>query len=187
MKCIDKCVTDMRSLYAQPLDEAERWRRIGPVLKDLLADPELIASAASWPTTQWASNLLFYEDPDYKFVINGLIKAAGSTTPTHDHAHVWVAYGVIEGAEQVMRYNVLSADDQRAELELDSAYLVEPGFVDVVPPHQPHAETSLKRTVSVILRSETVGSFPQRTFNHETGQIIWRTGPKPVPYHLEAA
>lgn len=103
----------MHVLFAEELADAERWRRVGTLLPMLLDDPELRASAKDWPTTQYgnaATNLLFYEDPERKFVINGLVKDAYAATPIHDHAHTWTAYGVIEGSERVLRYAIAAGD-----------------------------------------------------------------------------
>jgi len=132
----------MHELFALELDDAERWRRVGVLLPMLLDDPELRASAKDWPTTQYANaatNLLFYEDPECKFVINGLVKDPHAATPIHDHAHTWTAYGVIEGSERVLRYTIAEGDGERAVLAPAGEYTVAPGYVDVVPPHEPHA------------------------------------------------
>jgi predicted metal-dependent enzyme (double-stranded beta helix superfamily) len=190
MKAIDGFVAAMRALFAQPLDDAERWRRVGGLMPLLLDDPELRASAGSWPTTQYgtaATNVLFYEDPEHKFVINGLIKDPHAATPIHDHAHTWTAYGVIEGSETVLRYAIAEGDrtGERVTLEPASEYIVAPGYVDVVPPHEPHAETAgTERTVAVIVRSERVGSFPQNMYDLTTGSINRRPGPTSIPHPL---
>jgi predicted metal-dependent enzyme (double-stranded beta helix superfamily) len=190
MKAIDGFVAAMRALFAQPLDDAERWRRVGGLMPLLLDDPELRASAGSWPTTQYgtaATNVLFYEDPEHKFVINGLIKDPHAATPIHDHAHTWTAYGVIEGSETVLRYAIAEGDrtGERVTLEPASEYIVAPGYVDVVPPHEPHAETAgTERTVAVIVRSERVGLFPQNMYDLTTGSINRRPGPTSIPHPL---
>jgi predicted metal-dependent enzyme (double-stranded beta helix superfamily) len=190
MKSIDGFVTAMHALFAEDLDDAERWRRVGALLPLLLDDPELRASAQHWPTTQYgnaATNLLFYEDPQQKFVINGLVKEAHAATPIHDHAHTWTAYGVIEGTERVLRYNVTSGDisSDHAVLAPAGEYVVAPGYVDVVPPRSPHAEIAGDgRTVAVIVRSERVGGFPQNMYDLTTGQIVRRPGPASIPHSL---
>ena len=133
MKAIDGFVAAMHELFAQQLDDAERWQRVGGLMPLLLDDPELRASAGNWPTTQYgtaATNLLFYEDPEHKFVINGLIKDPHAATPIHDHAHTWTAYGVIEGSETVMRYAIADGDrmSEHATLEPASEYIVRAGL-----------------------------------------------------------
>lgn len=190
MRSIERFTAAVRELFVQKHDDAERWRRVGQLLPILLEDPELQASAKSWPTTQYdaaATNLLFYEDPDYKFVINGLVKGANAATPVHDHAHTWTAYGVIEGSEKVLRYAIAAGDrnGDRVVLEPAGEYLVAPGYVDVVPPHEPHAEIAgAGRTVAVIVRSERVGGFPQNMYDLDSGRIERRPGPTPVPHPL---
>jgi predicted metal-dependent enzyme (double-stranded beta helix superfamily) len=190
MKAVDDFVAAMHELFAQPLDDAERWRRVGGLMPLLLDDAELRASAGNWPTTQYgnaATNLLFYEDPEHKFVINGLVKDPHAATPIHDHAHTWTAYGVIEGSERVMRYEVTGGDrnGERADLAPSSEYLVAPGYVDLVPPNEPHAETAGdERTIAVIVRSERVGGFPQNMYDLATGAIERRPGPTAIPHPL---
>ncbi|HEY5341144.1 MAG TPA: hypothetical protein VIK27_08980 [Candidatus Aquilonibacter sp.] len=190
MNAITRFVAAMHSLFAETLDDAERWRRVGILLPLLLDDAELRASARNWPTTQYgdtATNLLFYEDPERKFVINGLVKGAYAATPIHDHAHTWTAYGVIEGNERVTRYTIASADvaNDHAVLEPSGEYIVAPGYVDVVPPYQPHAETAgSDRTVAVIVRSERAGGFPQNMYDLASGRIDRRSGPTAIPYPL---
>ncbi len=85
-----------------------------PVLAELLADPEVITAAKHWPdcvpANGRAENLLFYEDPDYGFAINGLTKGEarqGQRARIHDHAHIYTLYGVLDGHERVVRYDRL--------------------------------------------------------------------------------
>jgi predicted metal-dependent enzyme (double-stranded beta helix superfamily) len=190
MKAIDRFVAAMHALFAQPMEDAERWRRVGGLMPILLDDAELRASARAWPTTQYgnaATNLLFYEDPAHKFVINGLVKDPHAATPVHDHAHTWTAYGVLEGSETVLRYAIAEGDRsaERATLVPASTYVVAPGYVDVVPPHEPHAETAgAGRTVAVIVRSERVGTFPQNMYDPVSGRIEQRPGPVAIPHSL---
>ena len=128
----------------------------------LLDSASLKENAKSWPTAPAnharPQNLLFYEDPDYRFVINGLIKRPGEATAVHDHAHTWTVYSVLEGEERVVRYRRAGA-----ALVEDGDYLVRPGFIDIVPPHMIHAEyAGPARTVAVIVRSEKVGRLHAR-------------------------
>lgn len=184
MKSIDTFCAGMHTLFAETLDDEERWNRVEPLLQTLLADPELIASAANWPVSERATNLLLHEDRDYGFVINALIKEPGGSTHIHDHAHTWTAYGLIDGVEKVLRYEVISEEGDQAVLEAAGEHLVQPGYVDIVHPYHPHAEIAESRTVAVIIRSERLGTFPQRIFDLETGQIRRIPGPTAIPYEL---
>ena len=175
-------VAAMRALWREELADAERWRRVSELLPMLLDSPALKESAKSWPAPPdnhpRAQNLLFYEDPDYRFVINGLIKRPGSTTAVHDHAHTWTVYSVLEGEERVVRYRRTGA-----ALVEDGDYHVRPGFIDIVPPRMIHAEfAGPARTVAVIVRSEKVGGFPQGRFDPATGAAGEAPGPEQVPY-----
>ena len=186
MKAVDTFVAAMRDLFAKDLDEPTRWQQVKPLLQTMLADRELIASAMRWPPSQVRTNLLFYQDPDYGFVINGLIKEPNDATPVHDHAHTWTAYGVIEGSERVYNYAVRSEDGDEADLAPAGEYDVRPGHVEVVPPHLPHAEIAQTRTVAVIVRSERLGGFPQRVFDRNGGTVKRMPGPTPIPFDLVA-
>ncbi len=177
-------VTAMRELWGQDLSDAERWRRVADLLPMLLDSPAIKESAKSWPAPpanhHRPQNLLFYEDPDYRFVINGLIKQPGETTAVHDHAHTWTVYSVLEGEERVVRYR-----RNGAALEEDGDYHVRPGFIDIVPPRMIHAEfAGPARTVAVIVRSEKVGGFMQGRFDPATGVASEAPGPEQLPYPI---
>lgn len=183
-------VEAVRALWRQPLSEPERWARIGELMPMLTGSPELQASAKHWPApgpeARRPQNLLFYEDPDYGFVINGLIKPPRSGTPVHDHAHTWTVYAVLEGEEHVVRYRrAADGSDGGARLVKTDDYVVGNGYVDVVPPGVIHAEYAGEaRTVAVIVRSERVGGFMQGMFDPATGAVSQAPGPEQVPYRL---
>ncbi len=100
-------VSQVRALFAKGLEEAEIWERACGYLRDLLADDELHRHAATWPDSLSVEgrpgNLLFYEDPDYDFVINGLIKNPGGLAVPHDHGKAWTVYGVLAGHERIVQ------------------------------------------------------------------------------------
>jgi predicted metal-dependent enzyme (double-stranded beta helix superfamily) len=191
MKAIEDFAAAMRSLYAQEADEAKRWARVRELMPILLDDPMLQAEARTWPLTQTvegsAANLLLYEDARYGFVINALVKGPDAATPVHDHAHTWTAYGVITGTERVVRYTVVEGDPAsgHAKLATSFAYDVAPGFIDIVPPYEPHAETSGDaRTIAIIVRSERIGGFLQHMYDPISGTVAHRTGPHQIPFAL---
>jgi predicted metal-dependent enzyme (double-stranded beta helix superfamily) len=128
-----------RALWRKELSDEARWREIGKLLPMLLESEALQERARSWPAPQpgsrRAQNLLFYEDPDYHFVINRLVKRPHDDTPIHDHAHTWTVYGVLSGGERVVRFK--RTDDGAAPvatLEPIDDYVVAPGYIDVAPP-----------------------------------------------------
>jgi predicted metal-dependent enzyme (double-stranded beta helix superfamily) len=124
--------------------------------------------------------LLFYEDPEYGFVLNGLVKRPHEATPVHDHAHCWTAYGVLAGEERITRYE---RDGHR--LRPIGGAVVAPGHVDLVRPGEIHAEAAGdERSVALIIRSEKVGGFPQGMFDPETGRTWTAPGPEQVPWRL---
>lgn len=185
-------VDKVRALFADGLEETALWDRIGEELRILLASPELQAHTGTWPDTKIGdgppSNLLFYEDPDYGFVLNALVKSPGSVTFVHDHGPSWTLYGVLAGGEHIERYRRTDhnpVDTGPAELEHDGAFDVTPGYIDLVPPWQIHQEmNSDQRTIGFIVRSERSGTFPQYRYNMESGEIMKSGGPTQIPFAL---
>ena len=191
-RALRRIVDPVRRLCATDMPEPERWSRISEVLEAALADPELQTAARSWPkshdrTNNRYTNLLFYEDPDFGFVVNGLVKDATGRTPVHDHGHAWVAYGLLEGAETVLRYRERQSDGSAAaaNMELDEQISLATGEVDLVPPWTFHAEQAeTERTVAVMVRSAGVGKFAHRRLNPDTGETYDHPGPHQIPYQL---
>ena len=179
-------IEKMRALCASTGDDAERFEKARPYLRELLEDPALKRRAETWPSRNdpekgHYENLLFYEDPDYGFVVNALIKEPGEGTPIHDHGRLWTVYGVLEGGETVHRY-----ERKGEELEMVGDREVSPGYIDFVPPGEIHAEyNGPARTVGIILRSGNVGTNPQTWYDSESGERLSRFGPKQVPYTLD--
>ena len=188
---VEKFIASTRELFAREQDPALRWQKMTPILQELLADPAVREQSKTWPTCQQtgrAQNLLFYEDPDYKFVINGLIKAPRSRTQIHDHAHNWTLYGVLDGHESIERYDRL--DDRtkpdHAEIRRSENVRVGPGKVDLVPPYQIHAEESgEERTVAIIIRAEKAGGFLQGRYDPATNKYWQGYGPEQIPFQLK--
>lgn len=188
---VQKFIGSARQLHAEEKDQGKRWERMMPLLQELLADPSLREQSNSWPNcsqAERAENLLFYEDPDYKFVINGLIKAPHSRTQIHDHAHNWTLYGVLDGTETIERYE--RVDDKSrpdyAEIRKTVNVKVGPGKIDLVAPYEIHAEESgAERTVAIIVRAEKAGSFLQGRYDPAKNKYWQGYGPKQIPYDLK--
>ena len=189
---VTKFIAAARQLCAEEPDPATRWQKMTPLLQDLLAEPSVREQSKHWPdcsqTGERAENLLFYEDPDYKFVINGLIKAPHSRTQIHDHAHNWTLYGVLDGTETIERYE--RVDDRSkpdyAELRKSVNVKVGAGKIDLVPPYEIHAEESGdERTVAIIVRAEKAGGFLQGRYDPATNKCWQGYGPKQLPYELK--
>ena len=188
---LNRFVAATRGVYADEKNEEKRWERIVPLLSELLADPDIRARSRDFPnytTEDRAANLLFYEDPDYGFVINGLIKTSKHRTAIHDHGHVWTLYGVIDGHENIERYERLDdgSKPDYAEVRQTQRFEAGPGEVDLVPPGQIHAEESgEERTVAIMVRSARVGQFPQGRYDPTTKRYWQGYGPKQIPYELD--
>jgi len=188
---VQQFIESARRFYAQEKDPAMRWQRMAPLLEKLIADPSIREQSKTWPSCRQsdrAQNLLFYEDPDYKFVINGLIKDPKSRTQIHDHAHNWTLYGVIDGYEFIERYERLD-DGSRpdyADIRQTENIRVGPGKVDLVAPYQIHAEESgEERTVAIIIRGEKAGGFLQGRYDPAKNRYWQGYGPEQIPFKLE--
>jgi predicted metal-dependent enzyme (double-stranded beta helix superfamily) len=192
---MDRFVAKARDLFSEESDLEKRWELLRPILAELLADPEVQEASKRWPDcvakNGRAENLLFYEDPDYGFVINGLTKGgnrqAGERTRIHDHGHIYTLYGVIDGRERVERYERVddgSKPDYR-EIRRTDDVLVESGDIDLVRPYEVHAEVTVgERTVAVIIRSKKAGEHPQGRYNLETGEYFESVGPVQTPTEM---
>ncbi len=196
---LDLFVAETRELFAKEPDVERRWAALTPVLAKFLADPEVIAASKNWPecvpAEGRAENLIFYEDPDYGFVVNGLTKGPGriehdrqNTNPhMHDHAHLYTLYGVLDGNERVERYK--RVDDRSrpdyAEIERTADVLVGPGEIDLVKPYEIHREVSVgKETVALIIRSAKGGGFNQGRYDPRTNRYWESLGPRQTPCEM---
>lgn len=168
------------------------WRRIAEDMTVLLGDAALRSAADDWPETRLPdggpANLLFYEDPEFGFVLNALIKAPDAATTVHDHGPSWTLYGVLDGAETIERFR--RTDDNHkaagpATLAASDTRAVSAGYLDVVEPWQIHREINgPARTVSFIVRSQRSGSFRQHRYAPESGEITEYAGPRQMPWRL---
>jgi predicted metal-dependent enzyme (double-stranded beta helix superfamily) len=191
---LSRFVRKTRDLFAQEPDLDRRWSALRPILAELLADPEVIEASKNWPdcvpADGRAENLLFYEDPDYGFAINGLTKGGarqGQRARIHDHAHIYTLYGVLDGHERVVRYDRL--DDRSkpgyAEIRESSDLVVGPGEIDLVKPYEIHTEITVgERTVAVIIRSQKGGDFNQGRYIPEKNEYYESLGPRQTPCEM---
>ena len=152
-------------------------------------DDVLKAHSASWPSTEGRKNLLLYADLDYGFVVNGVVRMPGRTGSVHDHADAWVLYGVLDGTESLERFHRIDDGSKPgyAEIELSSVTTGSQGKVDLVPPHDIHAEQGgPTRSVAMILRSQRLGegTVLQHQYDMKAKTIIERYGPQQIPYEL---
>jgi len=191
---LDRFINKTRELFANEADPEKRWTALTPILAELLADPDVVAASKHWPecipADGRAENLLFYEDPDYGFAINGLTKGnarQGQRSRIHDHAHIYTLYGVLDGRERVERYERI--DDRSkpdyAEIRKTADTLVGPGEIDLVRPYEVHTEVTVgERTVAVIVRSQKGGSFNQGRYDPETNRYWESLGPRQTPCEM---
>jgi len=191
---MERFIRKTRALFARESDLDKRWNGLRPILAELLADPEVIAASKRWPdcvpANGRAENLLFYEDPEYGFAINGLTKGEarhGQRARIHDHAHIYTLYGVLDGRERVIRYDRLDdrSNSNYAEIREASDVLVGPGEIDLVKPYEIHTELTVgERTVAVIIRSQKGGDFNQGRYIPEKNEYYESLGPRQTPCEM---
>lgn len=184
----EKFIQELRAAWAQLPDMASRMKRGQILLEQLVNDETMRQASKTWPSTEGRKNLLFYEDPDYGFAVNGVVRVPGRKGSIHDHAHAWTAYGVLDGTESLERFRRID-DGQRegfAQLELISVTEGKAGKVDLVPPFDVHAEQGgPTRSVAVILRSERVaGKVLQGSYDRESNAVRRIEGPTNIPYEI---
>jgi predicted metal-dependent enzyme (double-stranded beta helix superfamily) len=191
---LERFVRKTRELFTAEEDLEQRWTSLEPILAELLADPEVIDASSNWPecvpADGRAENLLFYEDPDFGFAVNGLTKGGsrgGARPRIHDHAHIYTLYGVLDGHERIERYERL--DDRSrpdyAEIRQTADMLVGPGEIDLVRPYEVHTEVTVgERTVAVIIRSQKGGNFNQGRYEPETNRYYESLGPRQTPAEM---
>ncbi|MEM7704306.1 MAG: hypothetical protein AAF358_02080 [Pseudomonadota bacterium] len=198
LPAVKRFISQLRDLHANEPDEAIRWSAAAERLQELLADPEVKAHARNWPTSPAKlglegkhANLIFYQDPDYGFVINGLIKKPAAKTTIHDHGRSWTLYGVLDGTESVLRFRRTDGGapgdlPQRAEVEATETVHVGEGHVDCIAPWEIHAEYNDDKATStaVIVRSQKSGTFIQNIFYQKDNSVEQYHGPEQIPYNF---
>ncbi len=190
LPAVEAFVAEIRRLFEAGVPETDRWAACREHLRTLIADDEVKAHATDWPVTGFnpktdrVSNLLFYEDPDYGFVINALIKNPGGSAMIHDHGPAWTIYGVLSGEERIVHYGASRREDGRFEIEETKSVICRPGDVDVVPPRLIHSEyAGDEKSIAVIVRSQRSGTFEQFRYLQDGTQVVIK-GPEQVPYAL---
>ncbi len=188
LPAFEKFIQGLRAAWAESPDTEGRMKNGAKLLEVLVNDETMRAAAKNWPSTEGRKNLLFYEDPDYGFAINGVVRAPGRKGSIHDHAHAWTAYGVLDGTESLERFRRIDdqSNDGHAKLELESVSQGPPGKVDLVPPFDIHAEQGgPTRSVAIILRSERVaGKVLQGSYDAQNNTVRRIEGPLNISYEI---
>jgi len=185
----DKFIGELRAIWAAESDDGRRMAGARPLLEKLVMEPTLKAHSASWPSTEGRKNLLLYVDPDYHFVINGVVRMPGRTGSVHDHADAWVLYGVLDGTESLERFERVDDGSRpgHAEVKLASVTTGSQGKVDLVPPRAIHAEQGgPTRSVAIIVRSQKLGegTVLQNSYDRTTKMVVEQFGPTQIPFDV---
>lgn len=197
LPAVDTFITDMRAMFAVTPDLAVRWEKARALLLTMLRDPDVRAHADTWPDSPAKlglngkhGNLLLYEDPDYGFCINALIKKPTAKTTIHDHGVSWTLYGVIEGGEDVLRFDRTDGGKpgdlpKTATVADTESIKVGPGYIDLIKPWEIHAEyNGPHRTAAVIIRSQKCGTYVQNIYYADTKTVEQYWGPQQIPFHF---
>lgn len=188
LPAFEKFIQELRAAWAELPDMESRMKRGTELLRALVDDRTLQDASKSWPSTEGRKNLLFYEDPDYHFAVNGVVRIPGRKGSIHDHAHAWTAYGILDGTESLERFRRVDGGGREghARIELESVTRGQAGKVDLVPPFDIHAEQGgPTRSVAVILRSERLaGRTTQGSYDMEAQTIRQVDGPIQIPYEI---
>jgi predicted metal-dependent enzyme (double-stranded beta helix superfamily) len=184
----EKFIADLRAAWKELPDIEARMKKGQKLLEELVKDESLRQASKSWPSTEGRKNLLFHEDEECGFAINGVVRVPGRKGSIHDHAHAWTAYGVLDGTESLERFRRVDDGSKEgfAQLQLESVTEGKAGKVDLVPPFDIHAEQGgPTRSVAVILRSERVaGKVLQGSYDIKTGAYRRVEGPTNLPYEI---
>jgi predicted metal-dependent enzyme (double-stranded beta helix superfamily) len=188
LPAFEKFIQDVRAAWAELHDTEARMKRVKVLLEGLVKDSTMKEHSKNWPSTEGHKNLLLYEDPDYQFVVNAVVRTPGRDGRIHDHAHAWTAYGVLDGTERLERYRRIDEGKREgyALLELESLTEGYPGKVDLVPPFAIHSEKGgPTRSVGMIVRSERlVGRTLQGRYDAKTDEFNQGEGPTQVPFEV---
>ncbi len=184
----EKFIQDLRAAWAELPDTEKRMKQVKVLLEGLVKDSTIKEHSKRWPSTEGHKNLLLYEDPDYQFVVNAVVRTPGRDGRIHDHAHAWTAYGVLDGTERLERYRRIDEGEKTryALIELESLTEGYPGKVDLVSPFAIHSEKGgPTRSVAVIVRSERlVGRTLQGRYDAKTEKYGQSEGPTQVPFEV---
>jgi predicted metal-dependent enzyme (double-stranded beta helix superfamily) len=188
LAAFESFIQSARTFCAANSDTEARMKKIKILLQSLVNDPAMREHAKTWPSTEGHKNLLLYEDPEYDFVVNAVVRTPGRDGRIHDHAHAWTAYGVLDGTERLERYRRLDngRNPDYALIQLDSVTDGHPGKVDLVQPFAIHSEKGgPQRSVAVIVRSERlVGKVLQGRYDAKTDRYFQGEGPTQVPFEV---
>jgi len=187
LPAFEKFIQDVRTAWAALPDTEKRMKRVKVLLEGLVNDSTMKEHSKRWPSTEGHKNLLLYEDPDYQFVVNAVVRTPGRDGRIHDHAHAWTAYGVLEGTERLERYRRIDEGKKEGYALIELESLTEGyGKVDLVPPFAIHSEKGgPARSVGVIVRSERlVGRTLQGRYDGKTDKYNQSEGPTQVPFEV---
>ncbi|MDA1035519.1 MAG: hypothetical protein O3B65_01400 [Chloroflexi bacterium] len=182
----DRFISEMHEYLAKPSEGLERWQGTAAIFRRLITDREFRSAGLDWVSP--GGDLVLYEDPEYGFVVNALVKGAGSGGSVHDHGMAYTVYGCLHGNETITHFE--RADDgpqapSTAELRKVRSFEVFSGDVDLLPPWVPHsAKNGPAKTIAIVLWSDKPGTVAQNRFDLEAGAVEQTHGATQVAFDL---
>lgn len=181
-------IGELRAVWASVGDTEARMHAAQPLMERFVQHTDLRAASRKWPSTEPRKNLLFYEDPEFGFAINGVVRSPNYRGGIHDHAHAWVLYGLIDGCETLERFARLDDGSLAgyAELAKTAGTAGTRGRVDLIPAFGIHAEQGGSgRSAALIVRSERIaGRSLQNSYNLVERRVVAREAPEQIPFQL---
>lgn len=113
--------------------------RIRQDAEKLLAEPGFVAEHFSADAE--AGIKVLYTDDDTGFQVLAHVYDEGKESPPHDHGHSWAVYGQAIGHTDMTVWRRLddSAEDDKAELEIDKTYRLDPPSAGTFEPGEIHS------------------------------------------------
>ena len=73
----EKFIQDLRAAWKELPDTEARMKKGQKLLEELVKDESMRQASKSWPSTEGRKNLLFHEDEECGFAINGVVRNPG--------------------------------------------------------------------------------------------------------------
>jgi len=126
---INHYVEKLRRITAESNDESEIFEQLGPLARQLAADPAWIEDRFSEPDKETGfSAFLLHEEEDHSLAVLAASWVPGMGVGAHDHG-TWAVVVGVEGVERNVRYKRLDdrSNPEHAELAVKDEASAGPG------------------------------------------------------------
>ncbi|GAB4211910.1 MAG: hypothetical protein OHK0012_05250 [Synechococcales cyanobacterium] len=168
-------LTDLEDILSTWSDDAERLRRICPILRRLLDQSPWLHSTFLPPDPKlgW-SVMMLYDEPDFPLTLQTVVWDPGSLSPIHNHG-TWGVVAILSGQERNTFWRRTPTPDQADAITQAGEQRLVPGDILALLPeaiHQVRVEGD-QPTLSVNLYGQT--DFSRRWQfdpDHSTAQLF---------------